>query len=170
LAAEDQAEAITVAGQASSFTMSPDHLEEDTGSTPGSGSSRGADIAAAVTVPQALVVDDDDEDELRPSKKSRGRPPNALAKHFLIDSNRMTCKSCLTTMSEQSSRYASHLERCSKSRTQFPEGHKALYSTSTPSAAIFVTVSTSRGFWISMSSEMKEILNLKYAEAVFASG
>jgi hypothetical protein len=66
LAAEAQAEAIIVAGQASSFTMLPDHLEEDTGPAPGSRSSRGPDIAAAVTVPPAPVVDDDDEDELHP--------------------------------------------------------------------------------------------------------
>jgi hypothetical protein len=46
LAAEAQAEAITVAGQASSFTMSPDHLEEDTGPAPDSGSGRNPDIAA----------------------------------------------------------------------------------------------------------------------------
>jgi hypothetical protein len=65
------------------------------------------------------VVDDDDEDELRPSKKPRGRPPTALAKHFPIDSNRSTCKSCRTTMSKQSSRYASHQR--SPFRTRFPE-------------------------------------------------
>jgi hypothetical protein len=169
LAAEDQAEAITAAGQASSFTMSPNHLEEDTGLAPDSGSSRGPDIAAAVTVPPAPVVDDDDEDELRPSKKTRCRPPNAVAKHFFIDSNRMTCKSCRATMSK-SSRYASHFQRCPKFRTQFREGHKALYSTATPSAARFVTVSATRGFWMNMSSDMKEKLNLKYGEAVFASG
>jgi hypothetical protein len=86
LAAEAQAEAITVAGKASWFTKSPDHLEEDSGPASGSGSIRDPDIAAALTVPPAPVVDDDDEDELRQSKKSRGRPPNSLAKHFLIDS------------------------------------------------------------------------------------
>jgi hypothetical protein len=85
LAAEDQAEAITVAGQASSFAILQDHREEGTGPAPGSGSNRGPDIAAAVTVPKAPVVDDDDEDELRPSTKPRVQPPNALSKHFLID-------------------------------------------------------------------------------------
>jgi hypothetical protein len=109
LAAEAQAEAITVAVKSSSFTMSPDHLEEDTGPAPGSGSSRGPDIVAAVTVPPAPVVDEDDEDELRPSKKQRDRPRKSLAKHFLIDSNRMTCKSCRTTISKQSSK---HLHIC----------------------------------------------------------
>jgi hypothetical protein len=47
-AVEAKAQAITVAGQASSFTMLSDHLEEDTGPAPGSGSSRGPDIAGAV--------------------------------------------------------------------------------------------------------------------------
>jgi hypothetical protein len=45
--------------------MSPDHLADDTGPAPGSGRSSGPDIAAAVTVPPATVVDDGDEDELR---------------------------------------------------------------------------------------------------------
>jgi len=47
-AVEPEAEAITVAEQASSLMMSPDHLEEDTGPVPGSGSSSGSDISAAV--------------------------------------------------------------------------------------------------------------------------
>jgi hypothetical protein len=122
------------------------NLEEGTGPGMGSGSSRGPDIAAAVTVPPAPVVDGDAENELRPSKKPRGLPPNALAKHSLIDSNPMTCKWCRTTMSRQRGRYASHLKRCAKLRAQFPEGHKALYSSATPSAACPVTVSASSGF------------------------
>jgi hypothetical protein len=150
--------------------MSPDHPAEDTGPASGSGRSSGPEISAAVTVPPAPVVDDGDEDELRPAKKQRGGPPSALAKHFLFESNRMTCKSCRTTVSKQCSRYASHVQRCSKFRTQFPEGQKVLYSTATPSAARSVTVSATRGFWMSMSNDMKEKLNLKYAEAVFASG
>jgi hypothetical protein len=131
--------------------MWPDHLE-DTGPAPGSGRSKDPDIAAAVTVPPAPAVDDDDDDAIRPSTKPRGRPPTALVKHFLIDSNRMTCKSCRTTMSKQSSRYASRLQGCAKFRTQFPEGHKALYPSATSSAARSVTVSASRGFLMSMSS------------------
>jgi hypothetical protein len=54
--------------------MPPDRLEEDTGLARGSRISKGPVIAAAVTVPPTPVVDDEDEDELRPSKKPRRQP------------------------------------------------------------------------------------------------
>ena len=118
-----------------------------------------------------------------PPTRKRGRPSAEASTHFVIDkkNKKMTCRACLGILSHHSARYKTHLLSCDKFKTKDADAYRRLLSSHASPAASATegsgggpsrahSVAATNAFYMSMSVEHAEAVNLAYAEAVFASG
>jgi hypothetical protein len=96
----------------------------------------------------------------------------------------MTCKSCRNTMSKQSGRYMSHLQKCGNFAGAYPDGHARLFGLPRPEHAALSTrafdsvvygsyaphMTPGSAMFIRVTEQQRNRLELLYAKAVFLSG
>jgi hypothetical protein len=144
--------------------------------------------ASAAYAAIAYVIEDDDVNVTVLRSKKRGHNPSDWTQYFILGicngKATMTCKACRNTMSKQSGRYMSHLQKYGNVAGAYPDGHVRLFGLPRPEYAALWTrafgpvVSGSSAphptpgsaIFIRVTAQKRNRLELLYAKAFFASG